>query len=138
MKEDLEIYCNLEISKLIKEKNLKPTAHRYGIFCNGIFNYIERNITKISQNELGDGKIEVIDAYTQQGILKWINEKYNIFIHPCVVESTSVNMSNNYYFFRIYKNRKTLDPLEYYKGLKATPEEALDEGIKYTLQNLIK
>ena len=70
---NLEIYCNLEISKLIEEKKLKPTVQRYGIFCNGVFNYIERNITKLTQNKLGGEKIEIIDAYTQQGILRWIN-----------------------------------------------------------------
>ena len=134
---DLEVYCNLEISKLIEEKKLKPTVRRYGIFCNGVFNYIERNITKLTQNELGGEKIEIIDAYTQQGILRWINNEYNLFIQPCIVDSTSVNMAQCYYFFRIYKNRRMLDPLKYYEGLVATPEEAINNGIKYVLQTLI-
>lgn len=106
-------------------------------FCNGVFNYIERNITKIAQNELDSKEVEIIDAYTQQGILRWINNEYNIFIQPCIVDSNSVNMSYCYYFFRIYKNRRMLDPLKYYEGLVATPEEAINEGIKYTLQTLI-
>ena len=126
--EIIEQYCNFEISKKLREKgfNISCTTGYNG---DGDFIYDD---TYHNWNDEGN----YYTAPTHQMAKEWLRKNYEIFVEIRVIEHQTVFMSGNYYYFRVYKDRKHVShivPNKYYVG----PNEAEEAGLLFALENLI-
>ena len=119
-----EDYVSFETSKLLKEKGFEQECHT------AYFNGARVDYTMFGFC-IGD---DFVYAPTLQTAMKWLREVYNIDIVICVVDHSTITMEQNYYFYRIFVNRRQKyddNPLFH------TYEEACEAAIKYCLENLI-
>ena len=130
MKED---YVSFEIAKLLKEKGFdEPCDFIYDgdklewifykfIFMNGI----------LTNSKFDDDKI--VSAPTLQMAMKWLREKYKIFIEV----SVSVDTDKVYHYSFCILNEICRYLKRGDKVFYRTYEEAVEKAIKYCLTNLI-
>lgn len=111
-----EDYVSFETAKLLKEKG-----------------YDEDGDLIFSTLATEAGKNDFI-APTIQMAMKWLLETHNIFITILQAEHTTVTMEQEYFFYRIQKNRKGVGV---FTDTFMKPEQACEAAIKYCLENLI-
>lgn len=118
-----EDYVSFEVAKLLKEKGFDEP-------CRAIY---EEKILRI--NTLCDYFNSELSSYvcapTLQMAMKWLREIHNIFIEISVDEM----LKDEGYQWALYNNdTKEIKP---YAGWRDLYEEACEEAIKYSLENLI-
>lgn len=130
----IEDYCSYEVSKLLKEKG-------FDVMCQLGYNMSEKysgmlvtDIPNKNSDEL------VISRPTIQLAVNWIHENFGIWIYP------EWQFGRKKWLFNISclnDKQKTIKIQEqYYNDLGEeeynSPQEAYQEAIKYTLENLVK
>lgn len=127
-----EAYCSFEIAKLLKKKG-------FDIPCYGRYSVRSQEFHLDTTRPCNNGGISQYSAPTLQMAMRWLREEYNIFINIDVIPYTTSTMEQRYYFYKIYKNRRPInfppqkEDLQFYD----TPEETIEAGIKFSLENLI-
>lgn len=126
-----EAYCNYKMSMLLKEKGFNE-------YCSGYYKFDKSlgilSKAVINNSALDDDGID-ISAPTHQMVLAWLREVHNIHIviHP------SSGVYYGKYCLSIYVQRvKNKDFNLTYQTHEDTYEKAVEEGISYSLINLIK
>ena len=145
-----EIYVSLEVARLLREKRFDETCRAYwGGFidkplylceCNRgkFFDYCRNSWLKVN---VCDDEQDYMAAPTQQMVMKWLREKYNlvIMINP-QFHYTDSNKDKTffdwYYCIDYVTNESHIHKQGDFSGFK-TYEEAVEAAIKYCLENLI-
>lgn len=116
-----EDYVSFETAKLLMEKGFEGECDywysKYGAMC--------CNPSVISRE---------CDCPSLAMVMKWLYKNYGIYITILQVESTTVTMEQEYFFYRIQKNRKSVGV---FTDKFKEPEQAANSAIKYVLENLI-
>lgn len=124
-------YVSYEIALLLKEKGFDIPCHTFYNSKKSCF-LLKLDPALINRN---DGV--QISAPSHQMVMKWLREKYKIFIEIGV----SIDLNGKYHYgFRLLNSicENILEPKDLVKmGFKDTYEEACEASIKYTLENLI-
>lgn len=123
-----EDYISFETAKLLKEKGFFEATS--GLYDCG--NERMSFMVDINWNDKND--CPFISAPTLQMAMKWLLETHNIFITILQAEHTTVTMEQEYFFYRIQKNRKSVGV---FTDTFMKPEQACEAAIKYCLENLI-
>ena len=126
-----EDYVSFETAKLLKEKGFDIPVHTF---------YNPKKIPywlKLDPCLINRNAGVQISAPSHQMVVKWLREKYKIFIEIGV----SIDLNGKYHYgFRLLNSicKNVLEPKDLVKmGFKDTYEEACEASIKYTLENLI-
>jgi hypothetical protein len=130
-----EDYVSFEIAKLLKKKGfLKGVDLRLTQNLSFYDNIgLHHNLNKWYDSLIQD-KIDFVVAPTHQMAMKWLREKYGIFI-----AINNDDLDFNWQCYDLINRGSTLDPKilsESYAGYK-TYEEAVEAALKYSLENLI-
>ena len=104
--------------------------------------YVSRETYKLLKEKGYDGEFKTcydMEGYTCPVIhlydaMKWLLKTHNIFITILQTEHTTVTMEQEYFFYRIQKNRRSVDV---FTDTFMKPEQACEAAIKYCLKNLI-
>jgi hypothetical protein len=128
-----EDYISFETAKLLKEKWFKFIEDKDELSKAYIHAY-----TKEGKEVWGCYSPDYYPCITMNMAMKWLREKYNLFIQVTIVPHTTITMEQKYYLFSIHKDRRRLAfrkdfPSECYFSY----EQACEAGIKYCLENLI-
>lgn len=131
-----EDYVSFEVAKLLKEKGFdEPTFTYYNNdgylmnSCNFCGSY-----TLGCFNNVKDEKVNCA-APTLQMALKWLREVHNIFIQIDYVVLTKDFFEYTYEIYDMCKGRVL--ECSHFRDNYETYEEAVEEAIKYCLNNLI-
>jgi hypothetical protein len=129
-----EDHVSSEIAKLLKEKGFPQNPQ----ICNTAYTYKGKfsNNAKSFWNPLCFDLFgrQYFMAPTHQMAMKWLREKYGIFI-----AINNDDLDFNWQCYDLINRGSTLDPKilsESYAGYK-TYEEAVEAALKYALENLI-
>lgn len=125
-----EDYCSFEVAQLLKEKGFDELC---------IFKYSSEGvrmkagvaIDEWQNSELDDDECSCVSL---QMAMKWLRGK-GIFIQIGIVGHSTITVPEDYYFFKVYKDRRFIsyEKTETYH----TYEETVEAALKYTLENLI-
>lgn len=132
-----EDFVSFEIAKLLREKGFDWSCNSYlvehGKKTTDFLSSVDAN-RNAYESELPDHKY--YSRPTLQMIVRWLREKYDIYIYGGVVSGMTITFSQKYFYpvININRRRKICKELEQTFG---TPEEAIEFAIKYTLKNLI-
>ena len=107
-----ESYCSFKVAKLLKEKG-------FGDYMN---HYIMRNN--------GDGTADILNTCTHQMACAWLREKHNIFIR------IGYNRYYKVYKYDVFSMDIDIENEHSVFSFKSY-EEAVEDALKYTLENLI-
>lgn len=125
-----EAYVSFETAKLLKEKgfdeNTLMVYMSYGDLCK--CNRYD-SIRNSNYNDITKNYFECT-APTHQMVMKWLREVHNIDICVFPYQSDYISYS---YKVKIYKNKEIYLTITDSK----TYEDAVEEALKYCLQNLI-
>ena len=128
-----ERYCSSEVSKLLKEKGFNEKTNRY---YNAQFNECRTvsdtfmmpfNNEDFMKGVMMEGAMAIP---THQMACDWLREWYNIDI---IIEITNPSAKPRKYYVVIWDN----DNNSYILDLFGSPKEAIEEALKYCLENLI-
>lgn len=128
-----EDYVSFKTAKLLKEKGFDEEVTSF-YFLNGTLSH--GNTYAYCKMAVSSNS-DLILAPTLQMALKWINEKHGIFIQICIIPHYTITMEQEYYFIKLYINRRWKSFQELDEMRFATPEQACESAIKYCLENLI-
>lgn len=127
-----EDYCSFEVAKLLKEKGFNEQCRAaYTNYGKLFTTQIQQYITNILCSK---GTLWDCTAPTLQMAMKWLREKYGIFI-----AINNDDLDFNWQCYDLINRGSTLDPKilsESYAGYK-TYEEAVEAAFKFALENLI-
>ena len=123
-----EVYCSFEVAKLLKEKGFDAQCRaaytNYGqLFTTQIQQYIT-NIVCSKSN------LWKCIAPTHQMAMKWLREVYGIDI---VIEISDPSVNDRKYYCVIWDKNNDSHILDLFDSY----EDAVEEAIKYCLENLI-
>lgn len=123
-----ESYVSFETAKLLKEKGFNEP-------CIATYNLVTKKfeVEEVYQ-DWTTRWVEYVSAPTLQMAMKWLRKVHNIFISILQIENTTVTMEQEYFFYRIQKNRRTINIIP---DTFKEPEQAAEAAIKYCLENLI-
>ena len=138
-----EDYVNFEIAKLLKEKGFdESTSHAYS--NNGellrLCDYGIRDLTNTECNDYLEWQFPIedvntiISAPTLQMAMKWLRKQHNLYVKVEIGEDEG---SFWYDFDVIPIGGNAIVPEDDEISIYYEPEEALEAGIKYALENLI-
>lgn len=117
-----EAYCSFGVAKLLKEKGFNESCYT----C-----YVEKEISHYDYSstnyELIDG---VISCPTIQMAMKWLREIHGIDI---VIEISDPSVNDRKYYCVIWDKNNDSHILDLFDSY----EDAVEEAIKYCLENLI-
>jgi len=126
-----EDYVSFETAKLLKEKG-------FDVPCGSYYDYFRSNVTMYQgyvaefsgscTNHNGRGNHDVFSRPTQQIAMRWLRE-----VHKCFIQIRFANGCTSFTFF-VYKNGTDCYPCNIYYD---SYEEAVENSIKYCLENLI-
>lgn len=125
-----EAYCSYEVSKLLKEKGFRERICSY--YKKGHKNPMYTTQFPSNWNEEMLHQ-DCISAPTHQMACAWLREKHHIHANP--IRQGNYNDCSDYYTWivasngTIYRNQSVADKLSY--------EEAIEEALKYVLENLL-
>lgn len=119
-----EAYCSFEVSKLLKEKGFdEKVSTYYLVHSNDFPEFFDK------KDEFPDPEDVWLKCPTHQMAMAWLREvKIDIAIYPYG------NYSSENYQFDVYKNRHLIVSKD--DGY-VTYEQAVEEALKYVLENLI-
>lgn len=109
-----EDYCSDEVANLLKEKG-----------------FIEP-VTELNKLLFKEGKKPVLKI-THQKAMKWLREVYHIFIEI----STSIDLNGNYHFNYTILDKECKYVRKRYTSFDWKYEDAVEEALKYLLENVI-
>lgn len=136
MIEDIkEDYVSFEIAKLLKEKGFNiPTNDYYRATGSGIFWAKKLDWNNDIENETVGG-MTYCSCPAQALVIKWLRVKYNIIVETLIFDRGFLEKDKFCFQWRVYDNTEEWETeMKEYK----TPEEATEQAILYSLQNLIK
>lgn len=124
-------YVSYEIAELLKAKGFDIPVHTF-YNPKKIPHWLKLDPCLINRN----AGVQ-ISAPSHQMVMKWLREKYKIFIEIGV----SIDLNGKYHYsFRLLNStcKNILEPKDLVKmGFKDTFGEACEEALKYCLENLI-
>lgn len=141
-----EVYCSLEVSKLLKEKGFNEPAHSYYVESEDGKHYPITGITSVSNTDVMP---EQCVMPTHQLALAWLREihKIEISIKPRGIKELNGIYSNIYEINIYLPNKhgiigKDSEIISLYNHAKDaytfdTYKEATEAALKFTLENLI-
>lgn len=77
---------------------------------------------------------QLVSAPLLSRAMKWLREAHGLFIEVHIVEHSTAYMDNKYYFYRLYKDRRPLKPVD---TMFLTYEDACRDVITNCLENYI-
>ena len=128
-----EDYCSFEIAKLLKEKGFDEDCWCW---------YEEDGYFRESNDDFGfqSNSWHVVDddefncsAPTIQMAIKWLREAHKIFIEI----SVSIDLNGTYHYRYFILNKECKYIRKGYTDFDWNYEQAVEEAIKYCLENLI-
>lgn len=122
-----EAYCSFEVAKLLKEKGFDEP-------CYGRYSVRSKEFHLDTTKPCNNGGNFLYSAPTHQMAMKWLREMHGIFI-----AINNDDLDFNWQCYDLINRGSTLDPKilsESYAGYK-TYEDAIEEALKYVLENLI-
>lgn len=123
-----EDYVSFEVAKLLKEKGFdEPCNHYYFYKKLKEVNYYNKN-----SDELYPKEGEYCTAPTHQMALKWLREVHKI----CIVVYPFTHRERGTYTSDICTVTMTMEE-GHLRGIWDSYEEAVEESLKYVLENLI-
>lgn len=129
-----EDYVSFEIAKLLKKKGFNEKCRGfYVLHASGEARFCISTSYEEGWNFNKEEKF-VFAAPTIQMVMKWLYKNYGIYITILQVEASTVTMEQEYFFYRIQKNRKNVGV---FTDKFKEPEQSANSAIKYTLENLI-
>lgn len=128
-----EDYVSFEVAKLLKEKGFDVPCNCYGTY-NGVNLTYRLCITDKYTNWNKHTDEFIISCPTLQIVMKWFRKKYNL----CIVSLPVVTDDNGEAgCLWNYMISKKLEISHNSENLYESPETALNDAIKYCLENLI-
>ena len=114
-----EHYCSLEMLQLLYDKGMRFREWTEGAFTHN----------SLAEHRFNQGDVSHLkDTVTHQIVVEWLRVNHGIWI------SVSLDLSNTQSFdFEIQKEQWLHISQDYYD----TPQEAMEAGILYVLNNLI-
>lgn len=136
MSEIKEDYVSFEVAKLLKEKGFNELCSRY---YNSQFDEMRTvgDICMMNWNSISiNDEFYYISIPTHQVAIKWLREKYNIYI--CIQpDFPSTKDYKMYWCWSANILHDNCISLKGYQCYIETYEKATEEAIKYCLENLI-
>lgn len=133
----LEDYCSYQVAKLLKEKGfLKGVDLRITQNLSFYDNIgLHHNLNKWYDSLIQD-KIDFVVAPTHQMAMRWLREKYNIYIsiQPDFPSDKDYKLCWCWSANILYENCISLKGYQFYIE---TYEDAVEASLKYCLENLI-
>ena len=128
-----EDYVSFEVAKLLKEKEFNEVCMFAYTFPDGESAILDKFYKPITNKELDE---DACVAPTHQMALKWLRKVYKIFIEVRIHFMPKVQYRSDILEFNDLKDVQWLDDLQVLP-YKDTYEEAVEEALKYTFENLI-
>ena len=125
-----ENYVSFETAKLLKEKGFNGPCRAIYSQKGVVRHYLKEEVYE--HHLKGHKKL----CPTLQMVMKWLREVHKIDIIVCLIDHNTVTMEQDYYFFKVYKDRRPLSK-NFYPELYHTYEQTIEAAIKYVLENLI-
>jgi hypothetical protein len=132
-KNDKETYVSFKTARLLKEKgfDLKIPTY-YCCYCDDYDDYAEHSVIEYKAENYNSHKLH-ISAPTQQMACDWVEKTYGFFIEI----SRSIDLNGNYHFGYTILDKECKYVRRGYTSFDWSYEDAVEEAIKYCLENLI-